>query len=122
MSSVGANTGAGQATGSGSDTANPQQIGASPLQMTQGLQGMGSQTNVLGITDVLQTPKNNSQITVEGSDGSNATAVTTQQIPETPSVNPNGFAFSPWLITAVVIAVCVAAFMFVWNQRKPSRY
>lgn len=123
MSSVGANTGAGQATGSGAETANPQQIGAQSLQMTQNLQGMGTQSNVLGITDVLQTPKADSHITVEGSDGSNATTTSTsQQIPETPEINPNGFVFSSWLITAIVVAVCLGAFLFVWNQRKPSRY
>ncbi len=119
---IGTNSGIGQAQGNGSETANPQQVGAQSLQMTQNLQGMGSSQNVLGITDVLQTPNTSNQITVEGSDGSNTTAASTQQIPETPAVDPNGFVFAPWLVTAVVVGICIVAFVFIWSQRKPSRY
>lgn len=121
MSDVGANTGSGQATGSSTQTANPQQIGVQSLQITRPLQGAGSQTDVLGITDVLQTPSSNTQITVEGSDGSGATQVT-NQLPTSAPVDPGGFAFTPWLITIAVVLLCAAAFSFVWSQRKPSNY
>lgn len=122
MSNVGTNSGVGQAQGSSAQTANPQQIGAQSLQITRPLQGAGAQSSVLGITDVLQTQSSSSQITVEGSDGSGATTATTEQIPQTAPIDPNGFVFSPWLVTAVVASICIAAFMFVWNQRKPARY
>ncbi|GEM_PF-3591362 len=127
MSSVGANTGVGQDGAAGAQTANPQRIGSQSLQTTSQLQGVGGQTNVLGVSDVLRSPNTSPTITVEGSDGSNATDASqtraTTEATQAPPISPNDFVFSPWLIGfALVVLVFVAArFMLIQRQSHNFR-
>ncbi len=114
--SVGINTGLGQGSSSGYGTGNPQQIGSTPLQPTQQLQGSSSNSGVLGLSDVLSQP-NTTKLEVETSNTSSSTSQPTETTP----VQPTTFNVPGIVLFLGALVLIFGVISFVWSQRNSAQ-